>query len=353
MSIQGIFFSLNTFCDFVRLNYSSLNGKFETFIHEFRIPFVIYVITAMSIVRAKYSMAFYFQRKEFVGQKSLNQSEKESLTAETVDDILDMIWKRAKTFIKREVIVKDEQFEWSENAVPTFDDMSKFITFQDRSVHKCYNIDQVNSTMLSRLRDKPVNVMIHVYGRQLCNKSIHGQFVSRLLKPEQRDRANADSTQSLMALVEVLKQKHGAAFAANVSIWQMWANSIQSAPPHQQEELINSVPPGHLFHLFVRASTSESEIRESAQRGLQVADNMNDTYRGYLSAMRKDFNQLRSDMNRAFDFMEARLNSFEDILESNSRLVVAMSSSITPQPNVVSAEQERQITDLEDLDHSM
>lgn len=81
--------------------------------------------------------------------------------------------------------------------------------------------------------------MVHVYGRQLCNKTVHGQFVTKLLQPEQRDRANADNTQSLMAMVEVLKQKHSAVYAANVSIWQMWANSIQSSPSHMHEELIN------------------------------------------------------------------------------------------------------------------
>lgn len=97
--------------------------------------------------------------------------------------------------------------------------------------------------------------MVHVYGRHLCNKSVHGhgQFVLKLLQPEQRDRAKADNTQSLMALVEVLKQKYSSVFAANVSVWQMWANAIQSSPPHLQEEMTNNVPPAHLIHMFVRA----------------------------------------------------------------------------------------------------
>lgn len=193
--------------------------------------------------------------------------------------------------------------------------------------------------------------MVHVYGRQICNKSVHGKFTLKLLQPEQRDRANADSTQSLMAMVELLKQTHKGVFAANVSVWQMWANAVQSASPHLQDEMVNSPPPPHLIHMFIRASTSESEIRESVQRGLQVADNLNDTYGGHLAKIREDVDKIRTEVIRAFDFIEARLKSFEDVVTSNSRLVNAMSSAVTPQPNAVSKEEERQVTDLEDMDH--
>lgn len=50
--------------------------------------------------------------------------------------------------------------------------------------------------------------------------------------------------------------------------------------------------------------------------------------------------------------MESRLTSFEAVVNSNKRLVSAMSSAVTPQPSAVSMEEERQITDLEDIDHN-
>lgn len=104
--------------------------------------------------------------------------------------------------------------------------------------------------------------------------------------------------------------------------------------------------------MFVRASTSEAEIRKSVQRGLKVADNLNDTYSGHLAMMRADFSKLRSDVNHAFDFMDARLKAFEDVVESNRRLVIAMNTAVSPHPSVVSLEEERQITDLDDVDHN-
>lgn len=273
------------------------------------------------------------------------------MTGESVSEILDAIWEKGMSLIKREVIVNGEEFQWCENVVPRRDEMGKFITFQDRVARKCYLIEHINSTLLSRLRNKHLNVMVHVYGRQLCNKSIHAQFTSKLLQPEQRDRANADNTQSLMAMVEVLKQKHGAIFAANVSVWQMWANSIQSAGPHLQDEMINNVPPAHLIHMFVRASTSKGEIRESIQRGLQVADNLNDTYSGHLTMLSEDFNKFRRDIICGLDFMDARLRSLEDVVSCSRRLVNAMNSAVTPQPSAVSMQEECQVTDLDDPDH--
>lgn len=301
---------------------------------------------------ATFSIVCYFQRKEFMGQKSLSTEEAIVVTGESVAEILSTIWTRSVPMIKREVVMDNEEFAWSENPTPTLDDIGNFIILQDRVARKAYTIDQLTSTLLTRLRHKHINVMVHVYGKQLCSKTVHGHFVSKLLQPEQRDRANADSTQSLMALVEILKQKHKGVFAANVSVWQMWANAIQAAPPHLQNGVMDGSPPTHLIHMFVRASTSEKEIMESAQNGLQVADNINDAYVELLAKFREDFNKVRNDVDRAFDFVDARLTALEDLVKSNARLVKAMGSSITPQPSALSVEEERQIIDMEDIDHN-
>lgn len=303
-------------------------------------------------MEANFSIICFFQQKEFVGQKSLSKEDAVVVTGENANDILDAIWKIAVLSIKREVIVNGDEIEWSENSVPIRENIDQFVILQDRIARKAYLVDQITTVLLARLRNKHVNVMVHVYGRQICNKNIHGKFVSKLLQPEQRDRANADSTQSLMAMVDVLKKTHAGVLAANVSIWQMWANSIQSAAPHLHEEMINRPPPPHLIHMFVRASTSEAEIRESIQQGLLVADNLNDTYVGHLAKIREDFDRTRREVIRAFEFMDHRIKSFEDVLTSNTRLVNAMSTSATPKPNAVSMDVEQTITDMEDIDHN-
>lgn len=172
-------------------------------------------------MNATFSIVCFFQQKEFVGQKSLSGDEEVVVSGESVAEILDGIWCKAVVLIKREVIIKGDDIEWNENPVTTRDDFGNFIILQDRVARKAYLVEQVNTTLLARLRNKHINVMIHVYGRQICNKSVHGKFTLKLLQPEQRDRANANNTQSLMAMVERLKQTHKGVFAANVSVWQM------------------------------------------------------------------------------------------------------------------------------------
>lgn len=305
----------------------------------------------MNAENAKYSIRCSFHRKEFVGQKSLSQSEDEPAFGESVGEILDWVWTKALPLMKREVIVIGEEIAWNVKVVPTRDDMGKFVIFRDPQPRKCYTVDQLNSTLLSRLRGKELIVMVHAYGIQLCNKTVHGQFVSRLLQPEERDRANANSTKSLMELVAELQLIHGDVYAAHISIWQRWANTIQASPPHLQDSIKLKPPPSELIHMFIRASTSESEVLESVQRGLQVADNLNDSYGGQLTMLRGEFNKFRQDVNRGFDYLEARLNAFEGVLSSNRRLVNAMSSSVTPVPSAVSVQEESLITDMEDVDH--
>lgn len=102
--------------------------------------------------------------------------------------------------------------------------------------------------------------------------------------------------------------------------------------------------------MFVRAYTSESEMRESAQRVLQVADNLNGTYAGIIAKIQKDFDHGRGEVNRVFDFVNSRLTDLEEVVSSNTRLVMALNAAVTP--SAVSVEEERQNTDLEDMDHN-
>lgn len=117
------------------------------------------------------------------------------------------------------------------------------------------------------------------------------------------------------------------------------------------EELIDKYPPAHLMHMFVRAPTSDSERLLNLQQGLLVADNLHDTYSGHLAMARKDFDRLRQDVNRGFEFMDIRLSAMEEVLNSNNRLVNAMNSSVKPLANEVSLQEELLITDMEDIDH--
>lgn len=132
----------------------------------------------------------------------------------------------------------------------------------------------------------------------------------------------------------------------------MWANAIQAAPTHKQAEMVNEMPPAHLIHLFRSIPTSETEVMRSVQNGLQIAGNLNDSYAENVKMLREEFNQLKAGVIRGFDVYDARLKGMEEMVAANNRLVTSMDSSLRVEVNAVSIEEERQVTDLPDLDHN-
>lgn len=161
-----------------------------------------------------------------------------------------------------------------------------------------------------------------------------------LLQPDVQDRAGAHTTVSLMEYVRQLKQIHGTYLSGNTSSWVMWANPIHSEPSHKQSSMINDLPPPHLVHLFRSVPTAEGEVLRAAQNGLQVVGNVNDILREKHIAG-----------NRA-NWTETEVK--EDMLQANSRMVSAMSSSLKVEVNSTSLAEEKIVmeNDIEDIDHA-
>lgn len=201
------------------------------------------------------------------------------------------------------------------------------------------------------MRDKHVNVMVHIYGKAVASKSIHSKVTAAILQPVDRDRAGAHSTVLLMELTQKLKQIHGQHLSGNTSSWTMWSNSIHAAPAHRQEAMVNEMPPPHLIHLFRSVPISETEVMRSAQHGLQIAGNLNDLYTDNVKTLRQEFQKIKETMLRSFDLYEVRLKATEDMLAANNRLVGSMGDALQVEVTAVSLEEEAQITDLMDLDH--
>lgn len=293
----------------------------------------------------------HYQQKEFVGQKAINQDIEEGVAGDSVAEVLDNIWLKAKQIIKREILIDGDKFSWAENETPDRCDIGNFVIFQDKAAKKTFLVSQINSDVLRKIRHKHVNVMVHIYGTAIASKSIHVKMTAAILEPAHRDRAGAHSTVLLIDLARNLKEAHGNYLSANTSSWTMWANAIHAAPTHRQEAMMNDMPPAHLIHLFRSIPTSENEVMRSVQNGLQIAGNLNDSYTENLKVLRDEFNKMKEANLRAFDLYELRLKATEDMLLANTRLVSSMDGALRVEVNAVSVEEEQQITDLPDYDH--
>lgn len=75
--------------------------------------------------------------------------------------------------IKREILVDADKFHWSDNETPRRDETGTFVTFQDKAAKKTYLVNQMNSDMLTKMRDKHVNGMVHIYDKAIASKPIH------------------------------------------------------------------------------------------------------------------------------------------------------------------------------------
>lgn len=255
--------------------------------------------------------------------------------------------------MKRAVIVDGDKISWAQNEVPTEDEMGKFVLFQDKSAKKTYLVSQIEPDELRKMRNKRVNVLVHVYGRSVASKAIHQKLTAALLQPANRDRAGAHNTVSLMEFVLQLKKIHGGYLSAHSFSWTMWANAIHSGPIHLQELAQHELPPAHLIHLFRSVPTAEAEVLRSTQNGLLIAKNLNDLYRGNLSTLKDDVQTAKENVLRAFDLFEARLQSAEEMLLANSSIVSSMDSSLQIEENAVSVTEEARVieNDVEDTDH--
>lgn len=301
---------------------------------------------------SKFFFFAHFLNREFVGQKSLNEDNETTIAGETIEDVFDLLWSSSLQFIKREALVDGDSFKWAENEKPTGFEIDKFVVLQDQTSKKTIPMAQVNLECLRKVRGKHVNVFVYTYGKAICNKGMHTKFSAKLLIPERRDRANADSTVSLMEMVSKLKGIHSAHYSGNHSSWVMWANYIQCAAANEsRERLLNECPPVHLIALFRSVAFSDNEKLQSVRNGLQITDNMIDSFKSQVKMFREDFETMRQSFLRAMEIMDYRLKAMEDVVDSNQRLVCAMANTVRPEENEESHHQESLIMDCEDIDH--
>lgn len=303
---------------------------------------------------ALYRIIAHYQQKEFVGQKPIGQEVEEEVGGDTVAEVLNAIWAKVVPWIKREVLVNGDSCSFAENENPGREEMGTFVILQDKAAKKNYSISQLTSDVLRKMRDKHISVMVHVYGKSVASKQIHTKVVAAILQPVDRDRAGAHSTVLLIELTKKLKEIHGRHLSGNTASWTMWANSIHAAPAHKQESMVSEIPPPHLVHLFRAVPIDENEVMRSAQNGLQIAGNLNDLFTENIKTLRQEFQIIRETLVTTLRLLDlyVRLKATEDNLEANKRLVDSMESALHVEENAVSLEEEKQITDLVDMDHN-
>lgn len=294
-----------------------------------------------------------FYKREFVGQTSGPKVAECEISGNSVKDILDEVWNEARNHVNREILISpSNESSWSETVSPSREDIGKFVSFQEPNGRKLTQSNQVTTQWLQKQRDKPVNILIHVYGMTISNKSIWTKVKKVLIDPELRDRAGADANQALVQLADSLKEIHGNSLTALDGVWRLWANAIQSAPAHSRENLMQELPPVHLIQMFRRVPIGEAEVLRNTTNGLNVARNVNSALRDDIVALQTAFANFRRDIVREFDLFGLRLENLARVASNQDSLIDSMRQSIQPQENEISMQESAEVDDMEDIDHA-
>lgn len=299
-----------------------------------------------------FSFKLTFYTRDFVNQKSGLKFADLTIATESVDDVVNSIWDTARLKISREIIVADETISWATKEFPDKDEIDKFIGIQDTSSRKLFKPSSLNDKICKNLRDKDLNVLVHKYSSSIGSLKIWEKVKKTLIDPESRDRAGAHSNQALRELVDKLKQKHGRSLAAPDISWMAWANSIQSAAPNLQEDLVSDLPPAHIIHLFRSVPVSEAAQLNNLQHHLQIASNVSDAYQEDLQNIRTWATECQQEINMAFSKFFRRLDGTQNRAVYGSNLLVAISTATRPVETPESHTFANLVSNQEDVDHN-
>ncbi|XP_055589254.1 uncharacterized protein LOC129741540 [Uranotaenia lowii] len=204
-----------------------------------------------------YSFEAIFFRRLYCNQLKPRECSKKVISGDTIDEILKAIWQIAKNQIHRQVVFENGEPVWSSLDHPAIENLDDFVTVQDKTKKKNYTISNIKSGLLTKWRNKTLNVYIHVYSRNVTTAAQHQNVVRKLVAPKNPDRSGAASNRDDATLANELKNTHPH-LDGHHSSWLLWANFIHSSSPHTHQQLKEEVkPPLELAKYFRWTAVSE------------------------------------------------------------------------------------------------
>ncbi|XP_062565137.1 uncharacterized protein LOC134227565 isoform X2 [Armigeres subalbatus] len=296
------------------------------------------------------SLSASFFKRRFVGETSGSLIASQTISGDSVDEILRSLWTIVKPMICREVIFVMEKGNqiptWGESDT-TYDDMGKFIYMQNHQNRRRVDISQISSKLLISWRGKVIRVHVHIYSTAVFCKQLWDLVDKQLVKFHQTDRAGAPSNQSLSQLADELRELHGKHFTGHASSWKLWANYIHTTPAHERERKKTELPPLSIIKFFRSVPTSEAVQLECSRQGLSVATTINDAFAAELSTLEEEADQIISLGQR----LKHRISALRTRSSINSSLVSAFQEAHRPEENEISCSLVDNISDMVDVDH--
>lgn len=312
-------------------------------------------------VEALFKVKFDVQVRSFVGNTASRKLGHKTVMGSSVMNFKENLWTLVKPLIKREVTFDANEVPSFVDEDPTFDDLGKFVSINDKIKKKNIDPSQLNSRLLTGWHDKTPFLYIHEYSTNVYSLAVFNKVKRTLIEVGARDRGGAASNGRLNEIVQLLKEKHGRYYVAQEISWQQWAAHISTKDQYEQERLISKGPPARMIQLFGRVADNAGMVLGEMMQNLSVARSVLGSKSAELKDLRASFNAMKSiaqqqleaaqAMNDLMNDFEIRLTAAENTTETSEHLIESMESAAFCNENPYASEYYREIEDAADIDH--
>lgn len=294
-------------------------------------------------------------RKNFLSQKAESEEEWDVVIS-GIGDLKVTLWSKIQPYLRREIIVADQQVQWSDQESPSEDELDKFISFYDQTHRRSFKLDVITDTDLNRWTDgRKITINICHYSTAVVNKTIWGKVEKKLLKPAAKDKAGAAAEAAVDQMINELKTAHRFHYVANYITWRMWADYVLKQPGNQWQSAIQAPPPHHMLHLFTAARTNPDDLVSELRHNLSIGKSINSGFEDDVAQLVNEFQQLKVKFDNVFHGMislESRLNALQAKCKTTGDNLSLFEVAVPPSETEFSAQMFDQIIEQDDIDHT-
>uniref|UniRef100_A0A8D8J6N2 (northern house mosquito) hypothetical protein n=1 Tax=Culex pipiens TaxID=7175 RepID=A0A8D8J6N2_CULPI len=294
-----------------------------------------------------FSFEGVFCQRNFKNQLRPKECFVKTVCGQSVGDIIDSLWESGVSLVKRKIIFDDDVPMWADEEKPGRESVDSFMTVQDATVKKMYELRSLTPKLLQKWRGKSIKVLVHAYSTNVESSAQFKDVLKRLIAPSRPDRAGANSTVDEAALANELRDGHQH-LEGHFSSWMLWASIIHGSAAHKQETMKKEAnPPTMISKYFRWVGVSEAARLDSVHRGMVVANTMN-------ARWTKQVADIKIDLSAALNLLQGAFKKIE-LLEAETKasteITAAMETAVQPEENELSQLLASQVTDRRDSDH--
>ncbi|XP_053687333.1 uncharacterized protein LOC128736859 [Sabethes cyaneus] len=307
-----------------------------------------------------FSVSLVVSLRDFKGQTSGEELETWVIRANSVDEFLHSVWEKAKKHLIRHIVaVCDDEgsvtYTWSTKKAIDETDLVHFALFYDKQNRRTMTVDKITTKILQNWRTKSsVELLLHKYSLTVNSKAVWKKVEKTLIDTVPKNRGGAATTEHVQELAKELRLMHGHLWNGHEIAWNIWANTILTAPAYQHESLKNdATPPASCLDLF---SFSEGEHIRRIRREYRVAHNINDGYHADVQKIMDAFTAVKNmhqEQTRQISVMERLLENLMLRSQLGESFISSAESALNVKESDFSGTISSKVQDAEDIDHTI